>query len=231
MTRIDDEKMFTIAAEAIDAQLEEEFRQAASDEVTIPEKLHGEMLDMFRAADVMQKANKKNARRKKYLQTVAAILLCTTITVGMTIGISEGLRKRVFQVFSYKQEGAVELRTDEEELLEGWSDYWYPAYLPEGYRLVATEDADHFMLFQNEEREKIRFYENDEESISSFDTDSLEQEPIRVGLYEGSLFYNNADETIFAIWMTDNRALVLTFDGLNDKTEIAQILEGMKYIK
>lgn len=231
MTRKKEEQLLDLAAKAIDQELDAAFSAASEDAIEIPAKLHRDMLAMAREIDAARKEEHRRNRWKRQLRTVAAVLLCTTVTVGMTMGVSEGFRKKVFEIFNYEQEGAVALRTDEEEMIGTWSDYWYPTYLPDGYQIVAAEETDHFMLFQNSKRERIRLYENGEESAFSFDTDSLEKETIHIGPHEGSLFFSETGENSFAIWMTDTRTMVLQFEGLTDESEINQILEGIEYIK
>lgn len=231
MTRKKEEQLLDLAAKAIDQELDAAFSAASEDATEIPAKLHRDMLAMAREIDAARKEERRRNRWKRQLRTVAAVLLCTTVTVGMTMGVSEGFRKKVFEIFNYEQEGAVALRTDEEEMIGTWSDYWYPTYLPDGYKLVGVDEQNHFMLFQNDERQKIRLYENEEESVSSFDTDSLEKESIHIGPHEGSLFFSETGENSFAIWMTDTRTMVLQLGGLSDKLEIIHILEGIEYIK
>lgn len=230
MTKKIDERVLAAAAKAVEAELEEEFRQAASDAACVPDKLHKEMLELFREADTARKAERRRIQRKKYLQTAAAVLICTTITAGMTMNVSEGFRKKVFRIFNYEQEGAVELRADEEDLIGDWSDYWYPTYLPEGYKLAAAEEIDHFMLFQNEKKENFRVFEEELNAITTVDTDTTQRKTVKVGTHEGFLLCDSEEEGCKAIWTTDSCCVNIYFDSIQEQNEIIKILNNMKFV-
>ena len=105
------------------------------------------ILNFARAYD----SRKKPYRWKKTLQTAVIVLVCVIVANGIALGTSEAFRSRVYSLFFNDEAGSVTLFTEEEsELLQDWNGSWYPAYMPEKFRLVAAEsDSDRYVLFFN----------------------------------------------------------------------------------
>lgn len=231
MTERNKEQLYDIVAGLIDLEMKREINQCDAMKEPIPKELDEKQRALIRELEAERKAEKRVYRRKRGIQTVAAILLCTTLTVGTSMGVSEGFRKKVFQIFNYEQDGAIALRAEEEALIGSWSDYWYPTYLPEGFNMVGAEETDHFILYQNEAGSEIRIFENSPDNVPVFDIDTFEKREIDIGAYDGNLFTSNIDKTIYVIWTTESRVMLMTFKELRDENQIKNILEGLEYIK
>lgn len=231
MTERNKEQLYDIVAGLIDLEMKREINQCDAMKEPIPKELDEKQRALIRELEAERKAEKRVYRRKRGIQTVAAILLCTTLTVGTSMGVSEGFRKKVFQIFNYEQDGAIALRAEEEALIGSWSDYWYPTYLPEGFNMVGAEETDHFILYQNEAGSEIRMFENNPDNVPVFDIDTFEKREIDIGAYDGNLFTSNIDKTIYVIWTTESRVMLMTFKELRDENQIKNILEGLEYIK
>ena len=231
MTERNKEQLYDIVAGLIDLEMKREINQCDAMKEPIPKELDEKQRALIRELEAERKAEKRVYRRKRGIQTVAAILLCTTLTVGTSMGVSEGFRKKVFQIFNYEQDGAIALRAEEEALIGSWSGYWYPTYLPEGFKLMEADEMDHFLLFRNDQDEEIRLYENDSQNTFSLDTDTLEKRQIKIGVHDGSLFIGDDIGCSIAVWMTDTKTMCLYVIGLNESSEIENILDGLEYVK
>ena len=97
--------------------------------------------------------------------------------------------------------------------------------------MVGAEETDHFILYQNEAGSEIRMFENNPDNVPVFDIDTFEKREIDIGAYDGNLFTSNIDKTIYVIWTTESRVMLMTFKELRDENQIKNILEGLEYIK
>lgn len=60
----------------------------------------------------------------------------------IAIGTSDAYRQFVFQSFENQKNHSITFHNQAEKSLLGeWSNYWYPAYLPEGYEIISAEDV------------------------------------------------------------------------------------------
>ncbi|MBQ4649755.1 MAG: hypothetical protein IJB73_03530, partial [Firmicutes bacterium] len=149
------------------------------------------------------------------------------------LGTSEAYRQRLFSLF--RDDISVTLRTEDEyELIGEWDDYWYPSGLPESYELVgATRDGEEsFMLFiDGNSGTELRIKEKELDYSLTFDTEHLVQEELQVGIYKGYLFYEDESELYNAIWITENKIVLMDFRGEISLEEVKKIIAEMKEIK
>ena len=75
-------------------------------------------------------------------------------------GHQEAFRIKVFSFFSNDSDGSVTIRSEENQLLAGWEDYWYPEYMPDGFELVGAEEDDmgKYMLFESDNSDEYKYH-------------------------------------------------------------------------
>ena len=84
--------------------------------------------------DREREKSKRRAMWRSIGRIAAIFLVCITVAGGIGMGTSEAFRTRVFEFFSSDEESYAGFRSNtEEDMLAGWSDYWYPEYMPDGF--------------------------------------------------------------------------------------------------
>lgn len=223
------EHILDLTAETLDQALEKKVRQLDGAQGSIPENLDLRQHALVMEIEAERQAEQKRLRHKRIMQTAAAVVLCVTVTFGATMGVSEGFRKRVFQVLNYEQEGAIALRTGEDALIGDWSDYWYPTYLPAEYQLTEADEMDHFLLFQDNKGGSLRLFEETSDITATFDSETTENSRIKIGAHDGYIFFGAEGDSVDVYWMTDTRTLFMSVKGIRSRDEINKILDGLAY--
>ena len=126
------------------------------------------------------------------------------------------------------------INENEEELLAGWSDYWYPEYMPEGFILDGAEadeieKAMHFSLV-NGDAEIIISAKNSDNRVIEHNIEDTEMEEVNIGYYKGYMFTDKLYNTCDVIWQTDETLIVIFAINYTDKGQILKIAENLKYI-
>lgn len=232
--------MFRETFRKIGDEREREFDALAkkADRIEIPPELHETLKRMVREADREGKAEERKAekkRRRSRAGRMAAIAaVCLLMVNFIALETSDAYRSYVLQLFFDADAGGATVLTETEyDMIGEWEDYWYPSWLPDGYSLSAAEEneGEKAMLFRSspDQREMVIFQYPKEWSLT-FDTDNLENKSVRVGMYQGYLFFNEEEEQVILIWSTEDRVIVIEFPEEEEKT-ILQIGEEMTYIE
>lgn len=220
------------AANLIDKEAQQEIREHENQEVEIPAELDQKFLKMARAFDAKRNAEKRKKKFRHFERMVACVLVCVISAGAITMGVSEAFRKKVFHVFSNEKTGSMTLINDDErQMIGSWENYWYPSYLPNGFELIAAEEVDHFLLFKNTEKDmEVRICELESNTAISVDTDTTDNEKIMIGYHDGYLFSLKEKKSFYAIWLTDEIIIKITFEGV-DKNEVLKIINNLDYIE
>ncbi len=196
-----------------------------------------QFLEFARQYDKEQ-AQKKKKSRVRRLGRIAAIFLIVTIAMGgITMGVSEAFRLKVFELIFDGEEGGMFLKPEqpkEEELLESLSEgYWYPEYLPEDCELVFVEETEtrKAMAFEPEDKSYyITLFEYFADGVSlSFDTEFLVREKVVIGESEGYLFTDEEYNSCVLVWHAEDKVLEVTTYDFSDREEILKIAKNIKY--
>lgn len=203
-----------------------------------------DVLEMVRAADKVRSAQreaaKKNASRGgrgfRRLSRYAAVFLISCISVGAVGAVaSDAFRAKLFNIFVSEETGSVVLESiPEDSPMEGWSDYWYPEYLPEGFKFTAAEDPGWEKLIRFDSIDSdgciIITMWNSEGSTTSYNTEGKEYGSISIGEYDGYYFEDKEDSTCIVTWLTEEQTIQISADYV-DKDELIRVAESMVYVK
>ncbi len=222
-------------ADIIDDELNIEIAECEKADADIPKEHDKILLEMAREYDAKMRRTVHRRKGKRALRIAAVIAVVIMGLGSIGISASEAFRMRVFSLFENKEDGAVVFRNDTEyELLSGWSDYWYPEYLPEGYYLftVKSIDLQKTMLFVkiNTDNE-IRIYEKNNQLLSMVDIDTNVYEKVNLGTYEGYIYIDEINNSTDLIWQTDDRILEISVSNILDYDFVISIAKNMKYIE
>ncbi|MCI8631099.1 MAG: DUF4367 domain-containing protein, partial [Firmicutes bacterium] len=184
-------------ADIIDDELNIEIAECEKADADIPKEHDKILLEMAREYDAKMRRTVHRRKGKRALRIAAVIAVVIMGLGSIGISASEAFRMRVFSLFENKEDGAVVFRNDTEyELLSGWSDYWYPEYLPDGYYLLTAEESNNmgkFMLFKSVNNDEIRMYESTSDNAFSVDSDTNVYEKIYINSEEAYIFQDIED--------------------------------------
>jgi hypothetical protein len=192
--------------------------------VKIPETLKNRLYAFFKEWE-NKKKRERNLKLIKRIASRVAIILLVMITTMTVITFSvEAVRVKVFNWFLDNKDKYTEIKVEEstEDTILG---YYYPSYLPEGYKVVDNQDlkmirAIHFVKDDN----VIEFIQAENESNIQLDTENAETKNIYVNKEESILIVKDERVTIF--WNNDEMSFSLT--GYLDVEEMTKIAENIE---
>lgn len=192
-------------------------------------------LEFARAYDKKAKKQRVIDKRKRILQVAAVFLVCITTLTAIAVETSEAFRVRFYSFFTNETDGSVTLLPEQEQdLIGGWEDYWYPTYVPDGFQMVAAEKRDNesVIVFESNNRKtSFRIMEFSFNVAISHDTDTNTVEEVRIGYYKGYLFEDVQNESISVYWLTDDRQMEVAATGEMDKETVLKIAERLEFTK
>lgn len=227
-----DEKILKKAAELAEMEGLQELSKYEGREPKGSYERNEQLLNMAKEIDYFRKKDKRKHRWKSLYRVAAVLLICCISIGGLTIESSQGFRKKIFNQLFNNEQGGVTLTKDDEELLSGWKEYWYPAYLPHGMKLIYAEVDEHFLAFEDGKGNILRIFEIGESASMSFDTDTQEMEKEKIGFCEGYYFSdkeNNRYSLFFSI--NEDTNIYIRYEGTINKEELIKIAENMEFIK
>lgn len=231
--RLLNEDVMKLAADMIQTDIDMEMLAYEQREVPIREEFDEKMLMTVRKIDAERSQKGKKEVFKRMSRFVAVFLVCIISLGVVTMGTSEAFRKKVIDIFYNDSAGSIALRNgNEEELIGDWEDFWYPAYLPEGFFLNTAESGDHFLLYSNPGK-GMDFYifEQDKNASLSVDTDYTQIEKTQIGYSDGYIFARKDVEGFKVTWRTENHSMMACFDGAWDKSQVLEIIDGLEYVE
>lgn len=191
-----------------------------------------EILQRAREYDKRAARKKRERHRKSIVNIAALVLICVVTMSAITFEYSDALRFKPYRLFFNKNDGAATLLAEDEyDLIGDWKDFWYPAYLPEGYLLIGADksESEKIMLFSSENGEEIRIIERDLTSVTTIDTDNTSVEEIRVGYHQGYYLINEEYDLVSVCWTTDDRQLDIEATSKIDKDILMKVAENLSY--
>ena len=231
---LSDEIMEKIA-EILDEELTADLERYAKMDVEIPPEHDRKMLEMARRCDRERVRAKRRTACRKAVRVAAVFLVVMLALGGIGMSSSEAFRMRVFNLFENKEDGAVILRGETDaEILDGWEDYWYPTYLPEGYYLLDAEDDSltKFLLFKSsDDSREIRLLEDQGGGSLAVDMDTNECEKINNGDYEIYVFHDQENSTRLAIWSIGEQRIRMYLPDEEDNDTICKIATNLKHVE
>lgn len=238
--KISSDDILKEAAKLIEEELKtelEEYEDAAARLMDEQVPVDEQFLEFARQYDKEQSQKKKKIKARR-LRRIAAIFLIATIAIGgITMGVSEAFRLKVFDLIFDGEAGGMFLKPEqpkEKELLESLSGgYWYPEYLPEGCELTFAEEYETCTAMTFEPQNKayyITLFEYFADGVSmTFDTDFLVREKVVIGESEGYLFTDEEYNSCVVVWHAEDKVLEMTTYDFSDREEILKIAKNIRY--
>lgn len=225
-----EEEILTLMAKKVALEFENEIDEMENNLLEVPEELDHKTQSMI---NEMILKDRRNKYRNSLKRVAALLIVCLSIFNMFAFTVSEAYREKVLKFVPHEEDGSVHLlHENEAELLDGWDDYWYPDYLPEGYRLVAAEKEGVTLLVFISDFDDcvIRIEQYSENAGMAFNTDGVEYRSIDINHYDGFIFVDERYDSVLLVWRTDESILQIHLSGSIDEEVAIQIAESMKLI-
>ncbi|MGI6728288.1 MAG: DUF4367 domain-containing protein [Anaerovoracaceae bacterium] len=208
-------------------------------DIKVPKETELQVLEM--ANSFQKKYNRKviqkSIRRFGKVACLALIIIATVFTIAVVS--VDALRIRVFDFLlqdegEYRVVDSIETSTEDSHIKElvpdDWKNFFYPNYLPDGYKLVKTKGLENIKIifFQNEGQDLITFsqelMDNNQLLVDNEDVDSSK---ILINGDNAFLTSKNGFTTI--IWNHNQYQFMIS--GSLDHETLIKIAENLIFIK
>lgn len=194
-----------------------------------------EILKMAKAVDVSR--NRQTRRGINRFSRYAAVFIGCLVVAG-TIGVatSDAFKAKLFNVFISEETGSVALESvPEDSPMENWSDYWYPEYIPDGFKFTAAEESNTEKIIRfdssNSDAYILISISNEDDTVISLDSRHSEVESISINSYDGYIAVNDEAKVCNIVWLTETQVIDLYSNGYVMKDELTKMASEMQRIE
>lgn len=226
-----EQKMMKALARKIDDAFEKEYEELNEAGKAFSPQLDGKLLEAAKFYDKRYAAGQKKRKSRQILQKAAVFLLIFLSVNTLAIGTSHAYRQVVFQVFENNENNSITIHNPAElDMIGSWEDYWYPAYLPDGYQITYAEEIpEKCLLIQpGTGGESLIITEYSQGTEISYDTEHSQISDIRILNYLGKRIAFEDHTSI--VYPTETMILEFNFDAGIPEQEVVKIAENMKYV-
>ena len=226
-----DQKIMKALARKTDDAFEKEYEEFNEAGKEFSPELDGKLLEAAKFYDKQYAAGQKKRKSRQILQKAAVFLLIFLSVNTLAMGTSHAYRQFVFQVFENNENNSMTIHNPAElDMIGSWENYWYPAYLPEGYQITDAEEdpVKCFLVQPGTGAESLIITEYPQGSELSYDTKHSQISDIQILNYLGKriAFENHT----YIVYPTETMILEFSFDAGFAEQEVVKIAENMKYV-
>ena len=223
--------MMKALARKIDNEFEKEYEELNEAGKKFSPQLDGKLLEAAKFYDKRYAAGQKKRKSRQILQKAAVFLFIFLSVNTLAIGTSHAYRQFVFQVFENNENNSMTIHNPAElDMIGSWEDYWYPAYLPDGYQITYAEEAPAkcLLIQPGTGAESLIITEYPQGSELSYDTEHSQISDIRIHNYLGKRIAFEDHTRI--VYPTETMILEFRFDAGIPEQEVVKIAENMEYV-
>lgn len=226
-----DQKIMKALARKTDDAFEKEYEELSEAGKEFSPQLDAKLLEAAKFYDKRYAVGQKKRKSRQILQKAAVFLLIFLSVNTLAIGTSHAYRQFVFQVFENNENNSMTIHNPAElDMIGSWEDYWYPAYLPEGYQITYAEEdpVKCFLVQPGTGAESLIITEYPQGSELSYDTKHSQISDIQILNYLGKkiAFENHT----YIVYPTETMILEFSFDAGIPEREVVKVAENMEYI-
>jgi hypothetical protein len=238
ITREKSEAVLKLIAAKAAEELESEYdlTEDAFAEEGLPAYVDAGFQKVF-ASFVTDEKRKTRQRAQKRIMKVAVVVLAIlgVSFTGLVVSV-EAFRYKVFDLLFSREDGYnVVIPYEEAEgkaITQDWQGYYFPEYIPDGYRPTGNSKTDDGMLhihFEDGEQNFIDFQQSPLESYGFLiDNEGIESGQIDIEGETG--FWNRHDNTLTLLWKRDETGFLIIMNDLSVE-EAAKIADSIIYKK
>ena len=226
-----EQKIMKALARKTDDAFEKEYEELNEAGKEFSPQLDAKLLEAAKFYDKRYAAGQKKRKSRQILQKAAVFLLIFLSVNTLAIGTSHAYRQFVFQVFENKENNSITIHNPTElDMIGSWEDYWYPAYLPDGYQIAAAEEipVKCFLIQPGTGAESLIITEYPQGSEISYDTEHSQISDIQILNYLGKRIAFEDHTRI--VYPTETMILEFRFDAGIPEQEVVKVAENMKYV-
>lgn len=226
-----EQKIMKALARKTEDAFEKEYEELNEAGKEFSPQLDAKLLEAARFYDKRYAGGQKKRKSRQILQKAAVFLFIFLSVNTLAIGTSHAYRQFVFQVFENNENNSMTIHNPAElDMIGSWEDYWYPAYLPDGYQITYAEEAPAkcLLIQPGTGAESLIITEYSQGTEISYDTEHSQISDIQILNYLGKrIAFEN--HTIIA-YPTETMILEFRFDAGIPEQEVVKIAENMEYI-
>lgn len=226
-----EQKMMKALARKIDNEFEKEYEELNEAGKKFSPQLDGKLLEAAKFYDKRYAAGQKKRKSRQILQKAAVFLFIFLSVNTLAIGTSHAYRQFVFQVFENNENNSMTIHNPAElDMIGSWEDYWYPAYLPDGYQITYAEEAPAkcLLIQPGTGAESLIITEYSQGTEISYDTEHSQISDIRIHNSIGKRIAFEDHTRI--VYPTETMILEFRFDAGIPEQEVVKIAENMEYV-
>ncbi|UZQ85498.1 DUF4367 domain-containing protein [Thermoclostridium stercorarium] len=191
------------------------------DKIEIPETLDERVYRYINSVKGRKSRQRFIAQFRNTSSRVAVILLALLFSlITLTLSV-EAFRVHIYNLFFTDHKEFSNVKTmeisDENNAISGWSDYYFPAYIPEGFYIKSAREIEGIRVikFVNDDNEYIYFIQTPNGTEMSLDTESGEKREVKVN-DKKALLTQKGDKNIL-IWNNEEFSFHMT-SNLDEKS-------------
>ncbi|WP_113676027.1 DUF4367 domain-containing protein [Vallitalea guaymasensis] len=196
-------------------------------EVEFPKNIDEWFVKFHRKYRRKERVKKLNRRFKKAGCKVAVLLLLV-ISMGTVLSCTvEAFRIKILNFFieDNKEYTSVQVKEDEESIPDSWSNYYYPEYLPQDFRLDKSEIMNDKKILRFIDGDKfILITQSPNGTNYQMDTEDAEADKIVINDYEGLLIEKQENTTI--IWHNEECSFNIISNIISD--ELMKVVKSLE---
>lgn len=209
------------------ARLLAENKRLAINPIQLPEGMDGKVIKAIDHAYSNLRWKKIAHIGSRIISRVAMVVLAIVVLFSAICMTSSAFRERVLNVVVKWQEQYTSFSFEEKTGSSEESVPHEPYWLPEGYKLVSSEDEDALLIYENTTGDRITVCIKNSDFFMEADTENAENiKHISVGNYDGLLI---AKDKFLQLFWVDTEEKVFVFivcDHLRED-EIFSVAESM----
>lgn len=177
-----------------------------------------------------EKINKFKIKINSIAKKIAIFFIVLVLGAFITTMSVEAYRIRFFNIITEVKEEytQIDIEDSKDNNMLGES-YYYPGYIPEGYKQsdIKTNEKLSLIYFENKKGEFIEFLQTELDPNFQVDTENADTEEISVNHSKGLLVIKDDIKTL--LWFTESNTFYIT--GKLNKKEIILMAENIEIIK
>ena len=201
-------------------------------DISEPTRLNKWFNDYTKELKKEEQKLRRSVNIKKYASRASVVLMAFLLSSAVVTMSVEAFRIRILNLFIETEKDHNRIDFDESEevlkLPEGWSNDYYPTYLPEGYSLLDAQSGEYTKIatFMNQDNELLIFTQNANNMGMNIDNEHSDIELVPINDNEG--YMTNKDNIISISWSEND--VVFTLEGAEEISPMIKIAEKIKKV-
>lgn len=201
------------------------------DQLQVPNTLNEWFKDYIEGNKKEEKKRKRRKQLRKISSRVALIFFALLVSLTILTVSVEAIRVKVLNFFTEKTEKYTSFKVDEEasksdSVAITWDNFYYPMYLPEGFRLESAEEFNttKIIQFTNVNGESIQFVQAPNGTDIQLDTENSNTSEVMINNATGILIQKENKNILF--WSNNEMSFyIISSIDANEIIDVSKSIE------